>query len=94
MADNRIARLQKIWEDAGRPGARLFRSASRKAGENITTAEAQEFVGQQSTAQVFKARIPSDGKVTSSRPDMRWMIDLIDYSKRKNNPEIINMHLQ
>ena len=88
MADARIARLQTIFEEAGRPGARRFRTAARRRGENLTSAEAREFVSQQSTAQVFQARIPSDGVVSASRPDIRMMIDLIDYSKRKNENEI------
>ena len=81
-----IARLQEIYEQGGRPGARAFRTLARREGENITTLEAQEFVRQQPTAQVFAGRLPSDGVVTASREDSRWQLDLIDFSKRKKQP--------
>jgi len=80
------ARLQTIYEESGRPGARAFRTAARKKGANITTQEAQQFVAQQSTAQVLQGRLPSDGKVTASRVDSRWQLDLMDFSKRKKQP--------
>ena len=80
------ARLQQIYEESGRPGARAFRTAARRAGANITTQEAQQFVAQQSTAQVLQGRLPSDGVVTASREDSRWQLDLLDFSKRKKQP--------
>ena len=80
------ARLQTIYEESGRPGARAFRTAARRGGENITQAEAQQFVSGQSNAQVLQGRLPSDGKVTASREDVRWQADLLDYSKKKKQP--------
>ena len=53
--------------------------------------EAQQFVAQQSSAQVLEARPPSDGKLSASREDMRWRADLLDFSKLKNNQEDTNM---
>ncbi len=82
----RVAKLQRLYEEAGRPGARVFRTYARRKGEDLTTQEAQQFVAGQATAQVFQGRLPSDGKVTASREDMRWMGDLIDFSKRKKQP--------
>ena len=81
-----MERLQTIYEESGRPGARAFRTAARKKGENITTQEAQHFVAQQGTAQVLQGRLPSDGKVTASREDIRWQLDLMDFSKRTKQP--------
>ena len=81
MAD-RIARWQQLFEEAGKPGARAFRSYARRKGEDMTSTEAQEFVQQQPTTQVFQGRLPSDGKVTATREDMRWQVDLLDFSKR------------
>ena len=76
-------RLQQIYDNAGRPGAQAFRDSARRAGIQISAAEARAFVAQQSEGQVFQARIPSDGKVLSSgREDTRWQLDLIDFSKR------------
>ncbi len=77
------ARLQQIYDDSGRPGAQAFRFAVRRAGLQISDAEAKAFVAQQSTGQIFQGRIPSDGVVPGGgREDMRWQIDLIDWSKR------------
>ena len=76
-------RLQSIYDDAGRPGAQAFRFAARRAGLQISEAEARAFVARQSTGQIFQGRIPSDGKVPGGgREDMRWQMDLIDMSKR------------
>ena len=77
------ARLQKIYDDAGRPGAQAFRFAVRRAGLQVSEAEAKAFVAAQATGQIHQGRIPSDGKIVGgSREDMRWQMDLIDYSKR------------
>ena len=84
MAD-RIARWQRLYEDAGKPGARAFRTYARRRGEDMTSTEAQEFVAQQATGQVFQGRLPSDGKVTASRSDMRFQADLLDFSKRASS---------
>ena len=78
--------LQRIYDEAGRPGARVLRTAARRQGTNITTREAQDFVRQQSSAQVLSARLPSDGKVTASREDSRMQLDLLDFSKRRTQP--------
>ncbi len=76
-------RLQQIYDEAGRPGAQAFRFQVRRAGLQISDAEAKAFVAQQATGQIFQGRIPSDGKIVGGgREDMRWQIDLIDYSKR------------
>ena len=49
----------------------------------ISDAKAKAFVAQQATGQIFQGRIPSDGVVPGGgREDMRWQIDLIDWSKR------------
>lgn len=77
------ARLQQIYDDAGAPGVQAFRFAVRRADMQISDAEAKAFVAKQSTGQIFQARIPSDGMVVGgSREDMRWQMDLIDWSKR------------
>ena len=70
MAD-RIARLQALYEEAGKPGARAFRTYARRRGEDLTSTEAQQFVAQQASGQVFAGRLPSDGKVTASREDIQ-----------------------
>ena len=77
------ATLQQIYDDAGRPGAQAFRFAVRRAGLQISEAEAKAFVAGQATGQIFQGRIPSDGVVPGGgREDHRWQIDLIDWSKR------------
>ena len=76
-------RLQQIYEDAGRPGAQAFRFAVRRAGLQISDTQAKAFVAKQSTSQIFQGRIPSDGKIPGGgREDMRWQMDLIDWSTR------------
>ena len=75
--------LQTIYDEQGRPGAAAFRFAVRRAGQEISEAEARAFVAKQSIGQVFQARIPSDGVVPGGgREDHRWQMDLIDFSKR------------
>ena len=77
------SRLQQIYDDAGRPGAQEFRFAVRRAGLQLSDAEARAFVSRQSAGQVFQGRIPSDGKIVGGgREDQRWQLDLIDFSKR------------
>ena len=76
-------RLQQIYDDAGRPGAQAFRFAVRRAGLQISEAEAKAFVARQATGQIFQGRIPSDGKVPGGgREDMRWQMDLIHWNTR------------
>ena len=36
---------------------------------------------------MFQGRLPSDGKVTASREDMRFQADLLDFSKRASSQE-------
>ena len=80
-----VPRLKTIYEEAGKPGARGFRTAARRAGINLTQKQAQQFVGQQAEGQIFQGRLPSDGKITSSREDMRFQADLLDFSKRASS---------
>ena len=55
----------------------------RRAGLQVSEAEAKAFVAAQATGQIHQGRIPSDGKIVGgSRKDMRWQMDLIDFSKR------------
>ena len=79
----RSSRLQTIYEDAGRPGSQAFRFAVSRKELEISSTEAKAFVAGQSTGQIFQGRLPSDGKIVGGgREDMRFQIDLIDYSKR------------
>ena len=76
-------RLQLIYDDAGRPGVQAFRVAVRRAGMQISDQEAKAFVAAQSQGQIFQGRIASDGVIPGGgREDMRWQMDLIDWSKR------------
>ena len=74
--------LKKIYDDTGGPGAAAFRTLVLKRGLQITNEEARAFVRTQAAGQVFQGRIKSDGKVTASRENSVWQVDLIDYSKR------------
>ena len=77
------AQLQSIYDEQGRPGSMALRIAARRKGLQISEAEARAFVSKQSTGQVFRARIPSDGKIMGgSREDMRFQMDIIDFSKK------------
>ena len=51
------SRLQQIYDDAGRPRAQAFRFAVRRAGLQLSEAEAKAFVSRQSAGQVFQGRI-------------------------------------
>ena len=78
-----MERLQQIYDDAGAPGAAAFRFAVRRAGLQISEAEAKAFVARQSTGQIFQGRIASDGVVPSGGKDSaRAQADLVDFSKR------------
>mgnify|MGYP000019669810 FL=1 len=79
---DKVARWQAIFEDAGKPGARAFRTSARRKGEDITVTQAQHFVAQQASGQIFQGRMKSNGKITASREDMRFQADLLDFSKR------------
>ena len=78
------AQLQEVYDDLGRPGVQAFRFGVKRAGYTITDKEAKLFVGKQSVGQVFQGRgeLKSDGKIPSGRQDMRWQLDLIDFSKK------------
>ena len=79
-------RLQRIYDDTGRPGVQSFKFQVRRAGLQISDAQAKAFVAKQSTGQIFQGRIPSDGKIPGGgREDMRWQMDLIDWSKKSKN---------
>ena len=81
---NREERLQDIYDESGRPGAAAFRFAVRRAGLEISDADARAFVARQSVGQVFQGRIPSDGKIPGGgREGFSWQMDLIDFSKKK-----------
>ena len=67
---SKVERRRELYEEAGKPGARVFRTFARRKGEDITASEAQQFVSQQATSQVFQGRLRSDGKVTASRHDI------------------------
>ena len=84
MAEATEAQLQQIYDDAGRPGAQAFRFAVKRAGHTITDRDAKAFVGKQAVGQVFRGRqgMPSDGKIPGGRSDMRFQLDLIDFSRR------------
>ena len=76
-------RLQQIFDNAGAPGVQAFRFAVRRAGMQISDAEAKAFVAGQSTGQIMQGRLRSDGVVPSGGADSsRAQADLIDFSKR------------
>jgi hypothetical protein len=80
-----IQKLKTIYNESGKPGAKLFKTAARKKGIDITAKQAQQFVSQQSEGQFFQGRLPSDGKITASRMDSRFQADLLDFSKRASS---------
>ena len=84
MTEATDSQLQEIYENAGRPGGQAFRFAIKRAGHTITDKAAKAFVGKQSIGHVFRGRqgMPSDGKIPGGRSDMRFQLELIDFSKR------------
>ena len=81
MAD-RVAQLQQLYDEHAGPGADAFRRLAAKKGLKVTDAAARAFVANQSRGQVFQGRLKSDGKVTASRQNEIFQVDLIDYSKK------------
>ena len=82
MDKQRLQSWQQIYDDAGAPGVQAFRFAVRRAGLQITEAEAKAFVAKQSTGQIKAGHIASDGVVPSGGKDSsRAQADLIDFSK-------------
>ena len=81
-----MERLQTIWEEGGRPSALMLRTLARRQNVDITVRESQEFVAAQAGRQLLASKLPSNGKVQSSREGMRMMIDLIDNSKKRKQP--------
>ena len=81
MAD-RVAQLQQLYDENAAPGADAFRRLAAKKGLKVTDAEARAFVANQSRGQVLQGRLKSDGKVTASRQNEIFQVDLIDYSKK------------
>ena len=53
-----------------------------KKGLKITGDEAKAFVASQSRGQIFQGRLKSDGRITASRPNEIFQVDLIDYTKK------------
>ena len=82
MEQDRTSQLQKLYDDSGGPGADAFRRLAAKKGLKLTDAEARAFVASQSRGQVFQGRLKSDGKITASRPNEIFQVDLIDYTKK------------
>ena len=84
MTEASESQLEEIYNDAGRPGAQAFRFAVKRAGHTITDKDAKAFVGKQAIGQIFRGRqgMPSDGRIPGGRSDMRFQLDLIDFSKR------------
>ena len=82
MTEATQEKLQEIYDDLGRPGVQAFVFAVKRAGHRITEKDAKSFVGMQSVGQVFQGRgeLKSDGKIPGGRQDMRWQLDLIDFS--------------
>ena len=76
-----MERLQQIYEDAGRPNASKLKAAALLEGVIISERDAEEFVKNQSIAQVFKASPRSTGKVVSTSEGQKWQIDIIDHTK-------------
>jgi len=75
--------MQQTYDDLGRPSAQKLLFALRRKGIQVSESEAKDFIARQSTGQIFSGRLPSDGKVPGGgRDDMRWQMDLIDFSKR------------
>ena len=75
--------MQQVYDDLGRPSAQKLLFALRRKGIQVSEAEAKDFIARQSTGQILSGRLPSDGKVPGGgRDDMRWQMDLIDFSKR------------
>ena len=70
--------LKNIYDDTGGPGVAAFRTLVLKWGPQITSEEARAFARTQAAGQVFQGRIKSDGKVTASRENSVWQVDLID----------------
>ena len=56
------ARLQDIYDEAGRPGAKSFRFQVRRAGLEISEAEAKAFVAAQSQGQFSGKRLQAMAK--------------------------------
>ena len=81
MAD-RVAQLQQLYDENAAPGADAFRRLAAKKGLKVTDAEARAFVANQSRGQVFQGRLKSDGKITASRANEIFQVDLIDYTKK------------
>jgi hypothetical protein len=63
--------------------ARIFKNTVNKKGIDITQKQAQQFVSQQATGQIFQGRLPSNGKITASRSDMRFQADFYSISPRE-----------
>jgi hypothetical protein len=84
MTEATQEKLQEIYDDLGRPGVQAFLFGVKRAGYTITSQKAKEFVSLQSVGQVFQGRaeLKSDGKIPAGRQDMRWQLDLIDFSKK------------
>ena len=70
--------LQRIWERAGRPGADKLQFAAKRAGLQVTSKEAREFVRAQAVSQVFRQPPGSTGRITAAQENLRWQANLLD----------------
>ena len=53
-----------------------------KKGIKITEDEAKAFVASQYQGQDLQGRLKSDGRITASRPNEIFQVDVIDYTKK------------
>ncbi len=59
---NVYRKITEIYETSGKSGAGIFKTAAKKKGIDLTQKQAQQFVSQQSSGQIFQGRLPSNGK--------------------------------
>ena len=81
-------RLTQIYEANDLPsGARLLKLA-RQQGLSVTRKEVDRFLAAQAERQVFRSqkKDPFPGAFHAAKPQAKWLLDLIDMSKRPADP--------
>ena len=75
------AQLEPLWIRTGRAGAEKLYNKAIREGLAVTRKEVQDFLKPQATAQVFKPRAVSDGKVVATDRLKNWQVDIIDFKQ-------------
>ena len=85
MASPTADEILEIFEDLNYPSASKLRAALLRKGFRARLKDVEEFVKSQTPTQLFAKAPKYRGKIISSRPNERWVMDFIDFVAEPSN---------